>query len=522
MREALEAAIIRKARSVLNEERIKAATKLKHAERFEKRTGVPAGKPVIQEPRWWNFHPHFDPRYCIRHAAYLSRVIWSKLQAGTYRPTPAVQFDIPKPDGTFREIMAFSIPDAAVANVFHRSITARNLNLFSSNSFAYRPDRNVFDAILHLKRSLSHPKSYVIQYDFSKYFDTIDHAYLRKLIGNRDLFLLTSAERNAIEAFLTHKFAHVNDYKSQEFQARSRGVPQGSSLSLFLSNAAAHELDLSLERQNGTFVRFADDVVAVAHSYTDAREIALAFRAHCKAAGIKINFQKSPGILLFNNGVERDNRTFFLDRDDGGDIVTIDSFAYLGHKLAGTGITLSDKAVKRVKRRISEVIYKHLFLYRRGKDGVQNPDRIGAGFYDWDLVTCLNEIRRYLYGGLRESQVSGFLADEAKMPFVRGLMAFYPLVTDPKPLVALDGWLESVLMRALRERARVLAKFDISQDPFKREQLRSGAWYDYPAINNDTRLPSFVRGWRAARKYYLRYGLRNIDPPSYYSLLSLY
>lgn len=294
MREAIEEAIIYKARAILRDQEISAATKRKYADRFTKRTGALAGNPVIITPRWWAFHPHFDPIYCIKHAKFLARVIWNRLQSGDYTPIPAVQFDIPKKDGTFREIMGFAIPDAAVANVAHRSITRRNLNLFSKHSFAYRPDQNVFDAILHLQRSMGHPKSYVIQYDFKKYFDSIDHKYLASLIEDRELFLITKAERAAIMAFLSHSFAHVNDYPQRDFTIRARGVPQGSSLSLFLSNAAAHELDLLLEKQNGTFARLADDVVAIAHSYTDARSIALQFREHCKRAGISINYDKSP------------------------------------------------------------------------------------------------------------------------------------------------------------------------------------------------------------------------------------
>ena len=29
------------------------------------------------------------------------------------------------------------------------------------------------------------------------------------------------------------------------------------------------------------------------------------------------------------------------------------------------------------------------------------------------------------------------------------------------------------------------------------------------------RLPSFVRGWRAARKYYFTFGLKDVEPPKY-------
>lgn len=408
MLDAIEDAIVRKARAILNDQSVSTATNKKYAQRFTTRTGAMAGSPAIITPRWWSFHPHFDPVYCIKHRRFLARTIWEKLQTSSYDPIPAVQFDIPKKDGSFRQIMAFSIPDAAVSNVFHRTITRRNINLFSKHSFAYRPDQNVFDAILHLNRSMGHPKSYIVQYDFKKYFDSIDHGYLTELIGDRSLFLITRAERVAIKAFLSHSYSHVNTYPQRDFTIRAQGVPQGSSLSLFLSNAAAHELDLSLERQNGTFARFADDVVAIAHSYSAARSIALQFRQHCTRAGIEINYEKSPGIKLLDQGSAGDIRTFFLDRDDGGRIDTINEFDYLGHNLSSDGITLASGGVKKIKRRISEIIYKHLFLHRRSAPNLIDPARIGSGYYDWDLATCINEIRKYLYGGLRESQVKSF------------------------------------------------------------------------------------------------------------------
>lgn len=521
LQELVEAAIIRKARGVLASHRIKVATAFKNADRYRKRTGLTAGVPSVADPAWWSYHPHYDPRYCITHARHLSRTIWRKLQGNLYHPVPAIQFDLPKPDGTSRSIMAFAIPDAALANVVHRSATQRNLNLFSRLSYAYRPDQTVFDAILNLSRSVDAPKSYIVQYDFSKYFDTIDHSYLRKVLFERQLFLLPEAERHAINAFLEHEYQHVTTYQNNVFEVRSRGVPQGSSLSLFLSNAAAHELDLTLEKLNGTFVRFADDVVAVAHSYTDALAISGAFRSHCKAAGLRINYKKSPGILLFGGTPERERRTFTIDTDDGDELKTIKNIDYLGHSITPTGIRLPKKSVKRLKAKISALIYKHLLLHRRGPQGAFQPDRVGAGYGDWDLVTCINEVRKYIYGGLRESHLESFLTDDAKPPFMRGLMAFLPLTNDVEQLMELDGWLLNVFRRAQRERVRVLqASFGVTIARLTEAELLSGSWYNYALITNDARMPSFVRAWRAARKYYLRYGLTGITPPAYYSLVS--
>jgi retron-type reverse transcriptase len=520
VQELIEAAILRKARAVLANQRKKRGSAFKNADRYRKRTGLAPGAPSEDDPSWWSFHPHYDPRYCITHAKYLSRMIWRKLQENAYEPVPAIQFDVPKPDGSSRQIMAFAIPDAALANVIHRSATNRNLNLFSRMSYAYRPDQTVFDAILNLSKSLDAPKSYIIQYDFSKYFDTIDHEYIRKILFRQKLFLLPAAERNAIEAFLEHQFAHVTQYGGGAFSVRDKGVPQGSSLSLFLSNAAAHELDLALERLNGTFVRFADDVVAVTHTYSDAQAIAQAFRSHCKLAGLAINYKKSPGILLYGGTPDREKRTFVIDSDDGAEIQTIESIDYLGHRLTPRSVRLPDNSVRRIKRRISELIYKHLFLHRRGPQGAFANNRVGAGFGDWDVVTCLNEVRKYIYGGLHESHLQQFLDDDSKPPFMRGLMAFFPLTTDVKQLSELDGWLLNIFRRAQRERSRMLqAQYGVLTPRLTVDQMLTGSWYNYPLIANDASMPSFVRAWRAARKYYLRYGLTGIKPPSYYSLI---
>ncbi|MGH7024389.1 MAG: reverse transcriptase domain-containing protein, partial [Caulobacteraceae bacterium] len=299
------------------------------AERYQVRTGLVPGAVTLTDPAFWDFHDQFDPKYCISHAKWLSRSIWQKLQAKEYTPVPAVAFDIPKPDGSSRQVMSFTIPDSALSNVIHRALTRRNINIFSSYSFAYRPDRGVFDAMLHLRRSISTHKSYVIQYDFSSYFDSIDHDFLLKLLFNRRLFFVSDAERVAIEAFLKHRFARFPDYPSGLFKTKTKGVPQGTSISLFLANAAAHDLDLTLEGQNGTFTRFADDVVAITRSYGDALAVAAIFREHCKDAGLAINYIKSPGIQLFVGGPDREKREFVIDTDDGSRIENIMHINYV-------------------------------------------------------------------------------------------------------------------------------------------------------------------------------------------------
>jgi RNA-directed DNA polymerase len=520
MWQIFEKEIERKARSILAKQARKQNASLKYASKFTRRTGMASNAAPYSDPTHWDFDKHFDPIYCISHSRFLAKRIWVSIQNGAYQPKPAIQFEIEKPDGGIRTIMSFTIPDSAVANVFHRRLTERNKGLFSSYSFAYRPDKTVFEAIIHLQRMIQPSKSYVLQYDYSKYFDTIEHSYLNKLI-DQQTFVMSVAERHLIQSFLCHQYASVSSYQTRNFKVRDKGVPQGSSLSLFLSNIAAHELDMRLERSNGSFVRFADDVIAVAHSYGDARNIELEFRAHCERSGVKINFDKSSGISLLAGRASDDERRFFLDKDDGAELKNLKEINFLGHQVSSSQVNLTNKAVKRIKRRLSRIIYVHMLQYPRRGHPI-NPNRIDTGCHDWDLVTCINEIRRYIYGGLKERSIHRFLDEDIKLPHVRGLMAFYALVNTIDTLKELDGWLLDVLRRAIKQRNILIGQQSgLTSYTIGESELISGDWYSN-LIPNETGLPSFVRGWRAARKFYKRYGLSEVEAPSYYAILSLY
>jgi RNA-directed DNA polymerase len=519
MWQVLEEEIERKARNVLSKQGRSNAAAQKHALRFQTRTGLPSIAAPYRRPPYWDYHKQFDPVYCIGHARHLAKRVWSKIQSNLYQPIPAILFQIPKPDGGLRDIMSFGIVDSAVANIFHRRLTARNKGLFSAYSFAYRPDKNVFEAIVHLQRMLQPPKTFLLKYDYSKYFDTIEHSYIAKLI-DRQSFVVTAAERHIISAFLQHDYASYPSWQTFNYEKRSVGVPQGSSLSLFLSNIAAHDLDMALEKTDGSFVRFADDVIAVAHSYTAARNIELEFREHCERSGVKINFEKSSGISLLGGRASDDTRSYFLDKDDGDHLKQQTFVDFLGHRVSSNRIDLTDKAIKRIKRKLSRLIHIHLLLYARQGLPI-SPNRLGSPQIDWDLVTCINEIRRYIYGGLKEAALDRFINENVKLPFVRGLMAFYPLVSDVERLAELDGWLLNVIKRAIRERNRFIANQGQTPYSIDNGSLLSGTWHTSD-VANETALPSFVMGWRAARKFYKRYGLSEVSSPSYYSLISLY
>lgn len=217
--------------------------------KYQNRTALPGGLPNLTEPTY--VHRQFDPIFCLRKATYLSKVIWFKCQNDNYEPLPALVRHTPKPGGGTRPIMEFSIPDSAVSRVIHSKIAPRNLKNQSANSYAYRKDRNIFDALLKLKNSIDKPKVFIAQYDFEKFFDNIPQKYLNELLHDRELFVTTKLERNIIKKYMRHRYATRDQYALDQYETRKSGTPQGSSISLLLANLANTPLDRELERLNG-------------------------------------------------------------------------------------------------------------------------------------------------------------------------------------------------------------------------------------------------------------------------------
>jgi len=468
--------------------------RLEYAEKFTKRTGQKAGKAKSPQEC---VHKHFDPVYCKRNANFLAQTLWRKILLGTYEPLPALKFEIPKFGGGKRQIMQFAFPDAAVASVLNQRLTSRNLKKQSGNSFAYRPDRNVFDAILKVKSAIKQRRNFVLQLDFEKYFDSIPHKYIKELLGLQNYILLSKAERAVIESFLAHRYAVRDAYIQNQFEIRKTGTPQGSSISLTLANLANQPLDCELEEINGQFSRYADDTVVICYSYEDAIHAYQTFLQHCQGSGLKINRRKSPGIRILSDFEE--------------EFSSIPDFKFLGYGIRTSGLFMHLSVEKKLKNTLSRLI--NIYLIHYIEKHKPNIKRAGIG-YDWDLVGLILEIRNILYGGLTEEQIYNFIRKGEKLPRMRGLMGFYALLDNHEALVRLDGWLASNIKQAIYKRYRVM-KLSMR---ISKKQVIDGSWYhaniySNKTFNPDTTLPSFVRAWAAARKYYFAYGLENGIPP---------
>jgi len=232
-----------------------------------------------------------------------------------------------------------------------------------------------------------------------------------------------------------------------------------------------------------TFARYADDIVVLSDTYDLANMAAQLIAEFSAKSEIPINHLKSAGINLIS--------------PSEGEIKTRPSFDFLGYQLSPQEVRLSPRRKRAIKKTLSEIINRRLLLHPRKGD--LNKKRFYGGT-DWDLVVCVNELRRRIYGrGMAEEDVVGPPKEGIRNP--RSLVSAHPLVNTNKDYVELDGWLRGCIRRALVQRSALVKKLKVNGvvTP-SRKIITDGAWYKNTEIKQDTRLPSLTRAWSYARK----------------------
>lgn len=426
----------------------------------------------------WGIERQFNPFYVRSKVDSISHAIELAIRNESYEPRPALNQRIPKRGGGHRCITISTVPDAAVGSWLNKRLFTRNRKFLSDFAFGYRPDKNSDQAISFIASAVaSTPRPSVVEYDFENFFDSIDHTYLLEVLNNH--FQVRRDEMSVLFALLKGRSASESDYRRGIFTGRRIGIPQGNSISLFLANAVCFELDESLENHGITFARYGDDIVAIGKTHSEADQAADLILRWSRKARIEINYKKSQAISL-------------LTEHDLGEIKHKPSITFLGCDIGGSGIRPSEKRVERIKTRIARVIYEHLIS--TAKQGASN---IQSGI-DWDLVECVNEIRRIVYGRLTEKNIADALSGKRRPKRMRSHMSGFAMVDIPDAFKQLDGCIVGQIERAYAQRAALTSRFNVK--PLNRVSIISGAWCDPVAIKSDTRLPSTFRAWLYQRR----------------------
>lgn len=458
---------------------------------FQRRTKTvldPLPKTIkLQEH--WKEDKKFNPFYVKGNAKAIAIAIAKKIQDGVYTPNKPIKKTIPKSSGGTRELTIFQIPDAAVSRLFYTRLLIKNKHRFSSFSYAYRNDRNVHFAIQDISVDLTYSaRTFIAEFDFSDFFGSISHNFLYSQFTENGFFISTE-EQQIIKAFLSFS---------------SKGIPQGTSISLFLANLVCWQLDKSLEKAGLKFARYSDDTVIWSPDYEAICQSFALIDEFSRKAGVAINAQKSGGInLLARSGM-------------ASEMAAKDYFEFLGYSVGVDQVSIRQKAELRIKKQVSYLLYKNLIQPLKA-----TPLRgliIPANNRDPALLSALLQVRRYLYGGLLNQDLVDYLKGRRSRLDFKGVMSFYPLLNDEVQLAHLDGWLLSTIHRTIKKRSELLYKhkFDRRHSfPFsvKRQEILKKyrrRWIFGKAL---LEVPSFRLIFKALKKGLMDFGIEKVMHP---------
>lgn len=461
-----------------------------HQEILRKRlrtTAIIAKK--IKTPPQWAVSPLFNPFYVHKHAKSIAKSISKKILTQKYIPNRPFLASIPKVSGGHRTISVFQVPDAAISTLFFTYLMRKNRHRFSSFTYAYRNDKNAHFAVQDIYNDLKkNHRAFIAEYDFSKFFDNIDHDYLLRELRDNDFFV-SDTEFFIIQSFLNST-------------GNAKGIPQGTSISLFLANVACFALDKAFEAAGLKFARYADDTIVWTKSYEkicNASNILFEFASKSK---IDINLDKSDGISLLVPQVRETQEIHRIK----------EFFDYLGYSISTEHVGIKKGSERKIKAHISYIIYSNLIQPLIHGTIRSFPE---WKFHDRDVVVCLQQIRRYLYGNISESLIKKFMFGGITALKFKGIMSYYPLVTDTQQIKQIDGWLANALMRALKKRYSLFpsSQRDHFYYPSVQDFLKA---YDYqPDRYVSYKIPSLFTIQQAIQKGIKNSGLNFDDSYSY-------
>ena len=185
--------------------------------------------------------------YLIKHY----RELCESIRGGWYKPKPVKRVEIPKPDGGKRQLGVPTVIDRMVQQAMVQVLQPIFEQTFSGSSYGFRPKRNAHQAIHQAKKYYEEGYTHVVDLDLEKYFDTVNHDLLIKMVRE-------TIKDEAVIA-LVKKFLKSGIMTDGLVSQTVQGTPQGGNLSPLLSNIYLTKFDRMLEERGHKFVRYADD-----------------------------------------------------------------------------------------------------------------------------------------------------------------------------------------------------------------------------------------------------------------------
>lgn len=291
--------------------------------------------------------------YKERELVKLSKEIYEK----TYRPRPKRPFIVfePKQRKIFESHFRDRVVHHAICFLLNPYFERRSL----PKSYACRKGYGNLKALDQLRKAIQRmndrgENAWVLKIDIKKYFDSIPHQKMLKLI-----------QRDCTDPLTMWMVQRVID---SYHASPDRGLPIGNLTSQVFANLYLNELDWLVVQHSGfkNLFRFMDDLVILDVSKDRLEDLLKKIQDYCHSElGLTVHPDK---IRL---------------------VPTQKSFEFLGFKITGTRRTIKPTNVARIKRRLRK-------LSKALKLKSQSPEKIHQRIQSWWGYACHGQIQRQL------------------------------------------------------------------------------------------------------------------------------
>jgi RNA-directed DNA polymerase len=213
-------------------------------------------------------------------------VVKEHLKSATYQPKPVKRVRIPKPGS--KETRPLGIPtvtDRVVQQAVRLVLEPIYEHRFAAHSYGFRPGRSCHDALRRVDGQLGGGHTHVVDIDIEGYFDSIDQERLMELLREE---LSDGRLLSVIERMLKAGVLEEGVWESSE-----TGTPQGGVISPLLSNLYLDGLDKLMEERGYAMTRYADDMVILCQSQSEAKQALETVRGWMREVGLRLHPEKT-------------------------------------------------------------------------------------------------------------------------------------------------------------------------------------------------------------------------------------